>query len=128
MCPCGVTCQPTDCNLSELEQSKSSLVQCEHHYHLINVTCSRHEKRKNCSSGAKQQSLTLVWKKHSEKSSEMPKVTDILDRLMLYHMQWVVSTGPCKFNHMYHTIEATSRLSLFGTFHDIVLLCYVTLE
>ena len=65
----------------------------------------------NCSFGVKQQSLTLVKKKHSEKSPELPKVTDIHDRLMLYLMQKVVGTGTCKFNNMYHTIAATSILS-----------------
>ena len=115
-----MTCQPTDCNLSELEQSKSSLVQCEHHYHLIVVTCSRREKLKNCSFGVKQQSLTLELKKAFGKSPELPKVTDIHDRLMLYNMQRVVGTGTCKCNHMYRTIAPTSILSLFGTFHDIV--------
>jgi hypothetical protein len=75
---------------------------------------------KSCSRGVKQQSLTLVWKKHSKKSPELPKVTDILYRLMLYFMQRLVGTGTCKFNHMYHTIAATSMLSLIGTLQEIV--------
>ena len=63
----------------------------------------------------------LYGKKHSENSPELSKVTDILYRLMLYLMQRVVGTGTCEFNQMYHTIAATSVISLIGTFHEIVL-------
>ena len=38
----------------------------------------------------------------------------------LYLIQPAIDTGRCKFNHMYHTIAATSIISLIGTFHEIV--------